>query len=39
MWNALENLTVTNAQLAVSGLVALALVVAGIIVAEMMSDR
>ena len=39
MWNALETLEITNAQLAVYGLVALALVVAVIIVAEMMSDR
>jgi hypothetical protein len=31
----MEHLTITNTQLAVSGLVALALVVAGIIVAEM----
>ena len=39
MWHNLETLEITNAQLAVSGLIALALVVAGIILAEMMSDR
>ena len=37
MWNALETLEITNAQLTVSGLVALALVVAGILFAEMRS--
>ncbi len=37
MWNALETLAITNAQLAVSGLIALALVVAGIVLAEMRS--
>ena len=35
----MEHLTITDGQLAVSGLVALALVVAGIVMAEMMSDR